>query len=64
MLVTRINHANELLNMAVERCKYATFYRAVQKKLLGQISSILEEIMHSDFVYCLKLISKEFMLKQ
>ena len=31
--------------MAAERCKYATFWRAVQKKLLGQMSSKLEEIM-------------------
>ena len=48
--------------MAAERCKY--FCRAVQKKLLGQMSSKLEEIMHRDFVYCMKLILKEFMLKK
>ena len=41
------------------------FCRAVQKKkLLGQMSSKLEEIMHSDCVYCLKLILKEFMLNK
>ena len=39
------------------------FCRAVQKKLLAQMSSKLEEIMHRDFVYCMKLILKEFMLK-
>ena len=40
------------------------FCRAVQKKLLAQMSSKLEEIMHRDFVYCMKLILKEFMLKK
>ena len=37
--------------------------RGVQKKLLGQMSSKLEDIMHRDFVYCMKLILKAFMLK-
>ena len=50
--------------MAAERCKYWTFCRAVQKKLLGQMSSKLEEIMHRDCVYCMKLILKEFMIKK
>ena len=50
--------------MAAERCKYAVFWRAVQKKLLGQMSSKLEEIMHRDFVYCMKLILKEYMRKK
>ena len=36
------------------------FCRAVQKKLLGQMSSKVEEIMQRDFVYCMKLILKEF----
>ena len=40
------------------------FCRAVQKKILGQMSSKLEEIMHRDCVYCTKLILKEFMLKK
>ena len=39
------------------------FCRAVQKKLLGQMSSKLEEIMYRYFVYCMKLILKEFMRK-
>ena len=40
------------------------FCRAVQKKLRGQMSSKIEEIMHTDFVYCMKLIFKEFMLNK
>ena len=36
------------------------FWRAVHKKLLGQMSSKLEEIMHRDFVYRMKLILKEY----
>ena len=41
------------------------FCRAVQKKkLLGQMSSKIEEIMHTEFVYCMKLIFKEFMLNK
>ena len=40
------------------------FWRAVQEKLLGQMSSKLEEIMHRDFVYCMKLILNEFMLNK
>ena len=51
--------------MAAERCKYATFLpRCSEKKLLGQMSSTLEEIMQRDFVYCMKLILKEFMIKK
>ena len=34
------------------------FCRAVQKNLLGQMSSQLEDIIHIDFVYCMKLILK------
>ena len=40
------------------------FWRAVQKKLLGQMSSKLEEIMHRDFVYCMKLILKEYICEK
>ena len=61
MLVTRIKYANELLNMAAGGVNMRLFCRAVQKKLLGEMSSKLEEIMHRDFVYCMKLILKEFM---
>ena len=50
--------------MAAESCKYATFLPRCSEKLLGQMSSKLEEIMHRDFVYCIKLILKEFMQKK
>ena len=33
--VTRINYANELLNMAAERCKYATFLQRCSEKTTG-----------------------------
>ena len=44
VLVTRIHYATELLNMATERLNMRLFCRAVQKQLLGQMSSKLEEI--------------------
>ena len=41
----------------------ALFCRALQKELLGQMSSIGGN-MHRDFVYCMKLIVTEFMRKK
>ena len=35
VLVTRIHYANELLNMAAERCKYATYLPRCSEKTPG-----------------------------
>ena len=65
-LVTRINYANELLNMAAERCKCYFFAAQFRKKLLCHDSNVFKigGNMHRDFVYCMKLIFKRIDAKK
>ena len=50
--------------MAAERCKCATFLPSCSEQTIGSnVFNILGN-MHRDFVYCMKLILKEFMRKK
>ena len=50
--------------MAAERCKYATFLTRCSEKTTGSNVFKVGGNMHRDFVYCMKLILKELMLKK